>query len=331
MGLFSRPETVIIKEGSSARMQLAALESLRGTLPKRAEKQLETDIRNVKAGIAGEERIMYELKNSHMDLFVLQDLFLEHDGLTAQIDFLVLTTQRFFVLECKNLYGNIEINDKGDFIRTFRGGKKEGIYSPITQNKRHIDLIHALKRDSRSLAINLLVDKDFDDVYRPLVVLANPKTVLNDRCAKSEVKKQLVRADQLVAIIKAINREKGPGRDAAFKSTVQKNAEWFLEQHVDMVVDYAEKYRELATIESEENQQEAAPAPVEYVAAPRDEVAAAAPAPASNAAAAQKAIMCPRCGATMVLRTAKRGKRAGKQFYGCSNYPACYGIVNVGE
>ena len=32
---------------------------------------------------------------------------------------------------------------------------------------------------------------------------------------------------------------------------------------------------------------------------------------------------CPRCGAPLVLRTAKRGRKAGSQFYGCSTYPAC--------
>ena len=123
MGLFSPPQTIILKEGSSAQQQLAALESLRGTLPPAAERQLEADIRNVQAGIAGENRIVYELKNSHMDMFVLQDLFLEHEGLTAQIDFLVLTPQRYFVLECKNLYGNIEVNSNGDFrlYNTFGG------------------------------------------------------------------------------------------------------------------------------------------------------------------------------------------------------------------
>jgi ssDNA-binding Zn-finger/Zn-ribbon topoisomerase 1 len=39
--------------------------------------------------------------------------------------------------------------------------------------------------------------------------------------------------------------------------------------------------------------------------------------------------VCPLCGAAMVLRTAKTGINAGKQFYGCSNYPKCHGIVNI--
>lgn len=32
---------------------------------------------------------------------------------------------------------------------------------------------------------------------------------------------------------------------------------------------------------------------------------------------------CPRCGSELVIRTAKKGKDAGRQFYGCSSYPKC--------
>ncbi len=38
---------------------------------------------------------------------------------------------------------------------------------------------------------------------------------------------------------------------------------------------------------------------------------------------------CPLCGKEMVLRTAKSGKSAGSQFWGCSDYPDCKGVVKV--
>src|SRR4029077_14780776 len=34
---------------------------------------------------------------------------------------------------------------------------------------------------------------------------------------------------------------------------------------------------------------------------------------------------CPECGKPMVLRTAKSGRNAGSQFWGCSAYPDCRG------
>lgn len=38
---------------------------------------------------------------------------------------------------------------------------------------------------------------------------------------------------------------------------------------------------------------------------------------------------CPECGGDMVLRTARRGSNAGKQFWGCSNYPQCRTTVDI--
>lgn len=39
--------------------------------------------------------------------------------------------------------------------------------------------------------------------------------------------------------------------------------------------------------------------------------------------------VCPKCGNVMVLRTAKAGYQAGRQFYGCANYPKCRMVVPV--
>lgn len=38
---------------------------------------------------------------------------------------------------------------------------------------------------------------------------------------------------------------------------------------------------------------------------------------------------CPLCGKPMVLRTAKSGRNAGSQFWGCSDYPNCKGVVKL--
>ncbi len=38
---------------------------------------------------------------------------------------------------------------------------------------------------------------------------------------------------------------------------------------------------------------------------------------------------CPRCGESLILRTAKKGKNAGGQFLGCSTFPKCRHTQNV--
>lgn len=39
--------------------------------------------------------------------------------------------------------------------------------------------------------------------------------------------------------------------------------------------------------------------------------------------------ICPRCAGSMLKRTAKGGANAGQQFWGCSNFPTCLGIVTL--
>jgi restriction system protein len=38
---------------------------------------------------------------------------------------------------------------------------------------------------------------------------------------------------------------------------------------------------------------------------------------------------CPKCGGELVLRTARKGANAGKQFYGCSRFPSCRYVRDV--
>ena len=40
-------------------------------------------------------------------------------------------------------------------------------------------------------------------------------------------------------------------------------------------------------------------------------------------------ISCPRCGSAMVRRVAKKGSYSGREFWGCSRYPACRGTSEI--
>ncbi|MCR4679779.1 MAG: NERD domain-containing protein [Lachnospiraceae bacterium] len=180
MGLFDKLKNpVFIKDDSEAERQLAALQELKKNATGKLLEQLEQEISKVESGIVGEKQVRFELENSHIPMYVLHDLFLEHDGLTAQIDYLVITRKSNYVIECKNLYGNIEINNNGSFIRTYKFGNKvskEGIYSPITQNQRHMELIKAIRAQSKgNILTKALFEKKFYNNYHSIVVLANPK------------------------------------------------------------------------------------------------------------------------------------------------------------
>lgn len=322
MGLFSsKKDPVIVKETSTAKQQIQALEELLLTAPDDIKPQIEQDMKLLSYGIYGEDQILFELKNSHMPMYVLHDLYLGDEGLTAQIDFLIITEKANFVIECKNLIGNIEINNNGDFIRTINYGKvykKEGIYSPITQNRRHIELIKQIRgRTKSNFLTKALFEKYFYTMYQGVVVLANPKTVLNDKFAKKEIKEQVIRVDRLVEHIRQVNaRSKDePSSDKQMAEL----AEFFLSVHKENPTDYLAKYKSTASGQS--TIEEAPEKTSEILPQPLQEPQAA--------DSADNAPVCPKCNAPMILRTATKGERIGKKFWGCSNYPKCRTIVNV--
>ncbi len=247
MGLFNRmKEPVFLKESSNAEEQLEKLKALEPLLNKEGQTLIRQDIKCLEYGITGEKNIAFELKNSHMPMYILHDIYLEDGDLSAQIDYLVFTKKICFVIECKNLIGDIEINSAGDFIRTteFDGRKKkEGIYSPITQNQRHLELMKKIKVDNKSnILTKFMVGRYFEDCYKSVVVLANPKTVLNAKFAKKEVKEKVIRADQLVKYIKNMYEQSKESTDSD-----ERLLEWaqsFLDLHKEVIKDYTEKYEQ---------------------------------------------------------------------------------------
>jgi predicted RNA-binding Zn-ribbon protein involved in translation (DUF1610 family) len=40
-------------------------------------------------------------------------------------------------------------------------------------------------------------------------------------------------------------------------------------------------------------------------------------------------LTCPKCGAGMIRRTARRGSNCGNEFFGCSRYPRCRGALSL--
>ena len=232
------------KADSDSKKQLERLQQLHATAPDRGKPQIERDMKLLAYGIAGEESVAFELNNSYLPIIVLHDLRLEHEGLSAQIDYLIITTKFCLVVECKNLFGNLEVNSRGEFIREldFNGKrKKEGIYSPITQNVRHMEMIKGIgSANKKNLLNRVAFEKFFKDTYRSVIVLANSKTVINLKRAPKVVKDQIIRSDQLIEHIKKSVRE---SKDLAWsEKEMYEMAEFFVGLHKENTVDYTERY-----------------------------------------------------------------------------------------
>ena len=208
LGIFNKLSApIVLKEDSNAEEQLRQMEYYLLVAPEATKQVIERDKQFVKYGIAGENAIMYELKNSHIPMYIIHDLYLEYNGCTAQIDFLIITRKVTILIESKNLYGNIFVDSNGNFIRRTGNGKtfrQEGMYSPITQNERHLALIKEMRKGTKNFLTRGLFENNFDNNYRSLIVMANTKSIIDYRYAPKDIKDKIVRADGLVRKINEI-------------------------------------------------------------------------------------------------------------------------------
>ena len=197
-------ETIFYKTDNELEVQIQAIKSLLEQHPNNEE--LQKKLKLCELGLQGEKEIEFELKNTNIGMYVLHDINIEYNDLKAQIDYILVTPAKVYFVESKNLVGNITIDNKGNFIREiqYRNKKiKEGIYSPVTQAKRHVEVFKKIWKERHTSIIDItLREKNLDSWLIPLVVLANSRTIINDKYAPKDIKSMVIRSDRLVDFIK---------------------------------------------------------------------------------------------------------------------------------
>ena len=188
---------IFIKEFDKDNEQLKDLLALSKIVITGKKELIDRDIAFLKYGLDGENNVSYELKNSFIPMLCLHDIRLQSEDYVAQLDFVLITNKFIYILETKKLNGDIEINSDGDFIRTIKNYagkaiKKEGIYSPITQNQRHVKILGDI----------LVKEKIIKAVpIKSAVIIANPKTIINKiKCPKA-IQNYIYKYDQLTNLL----------------------------------------------------------------------------------------------------------------------------------
>lgn len=117
--------------------------------------EIEEEIRRLKAGDRGESSAANHLRTffgESKDWIVIHDLRLEHRGVVAQIDHLLIgRLLDVWVCESKHVANGVKINDHGEFM-TWHNKIPRAMASPIEQTERHI---HVLKQVVESGAVKL--------------------------------------------------------------------------------------------------------------------------------------------------------------------------------
>ena len=237
-------DTIIFKENSDLKDKYDALIKLNKEYP--SNENISNELYIVKKGLEGENEIEYQLKKSHLGMYVLRDIKVKYEDLTAQIDYVIITPVFTYYVECKNLVGNITVNDKGDFIRELNNNGKKiktGMYSPLRQVEAQREVIRKIWDKNISKIKKVFASKHFDYYRRVLVVAANQDTILNTNRAPKDIKYKVLRADALVRQLEYDFNHRTNDDVLLFKSEMEDKANTYLKLHNDQKIDYYSYYK----------------------------------------------------------------------------------------
>ncbi len=197
---------MLIKAADDKQADLDALAELltRPDVNDVTRKRIDQEVRTIRAGVKGERDAAYEIDffcRDRPNWAVLHDLRLEVDGLTAQIDHLLISRLLiFWVCESKHFAEGVAINDHGEWQR-YWNGRAQGMASPVEQNRKHIVTLRRLFDSGlvtlpRRLGITLKPD------YRSLILVSNEARIARPRRdAKVDGLDTVIKAEQLAQTI----------------------------------------------------------------------------------------------------------------------------------
>lgn len=262
----------------------------------------------------------------------------KENGETTEIDVLMICQKGLFVFESKNYSGWIfgSENQKNWYqtLPTGRGrSHKEHFYNPIMQNRSHINHLKAFLGEQvpmrsiivfsdrctlksvqirsndisvinrynvapvvsgicNQIANDLLTDNDITEIYDKLY----PYTQVDE----------ITKMQHVANIHDKLNPQPIQQIDKTLAPVIsQTETEPVIEQPDAIVTETITTTEEKTITENIE--------------------------PITKDTNEKQVLTCPNCNGNLILRTATRGANAGKQFYGCSNYPKCRYIQNVME
>ena len=195
-----------------------------------------------KYGLIGEERVAHQLKICDEDIICLYDVILEFNSQRSQYDFIVISKEIIFIIEVKNLLGNIEVKTDGVIERlVYKDGVIErcGIFNPFVQ------LEEQKKRLDGFLKFN-----GYNKEIVKILTMANDKTIIYGNKEQYNV----IRFDELNKFLKKyINNKENDEENYKIGELILKNTKKYnyqisnviqhkiINQYVPKFVSFADK------------------------------------------------------------------------------------------
>ena len=275
----------------------------------------------------------------------------KEDGTTTEIDALMITSKGILVFESKNYSGWIFGNETSkNWTQTLPQGrgksKKTKFLNPVIQNKGHIKHLKEFlggELDVKSIVVfserctlkDITMKSEEVKVINRYDIVKTVKSVL-ERTEAEELTEQTMMEiyEKLYPLTQVSDEVKEEHVKNIVKVYAEESVEEMKEETLVEAEDAAVETKEETAVEDEHIN-------IEETVIPRSAKENAQCTESTGVLdenestvekeTAQESVKCPRCGGNLVLRVANRGKNAGNQFYGCSNYPKCRYVKEISE
>lgn len=264
---------------------------------------------------------------------ILRNIYIPKDnGDTSEIDVLYITQKGIFVFESKNYSGWI-FGDEDDYYWTvsLQNGIKNKLYNPIKQNKTHMKwlgkyigediplfsiIVFSERCEFKKISVkdeNVKVIKR-DRTYATVRDIWEAKPDILDEIRVKEIAEKLRKLTNVDEAVKLEHIENIEKRYNKKKKEVKENIKSISnkEPKENIELESNEELKENTEQKSNEESKN-------NISQNGD----------TDKIQDESEKICPRCGGKLVLRIAKKGENAGKQFYGCERFPKCRYIENI--
>ena len=237
---------------------------------------------------------------------ILRNIYVpKGNGETSEIDLLYITQKGIFVFESKNYSGWIFGDEKSQkWTMMLPNKEKHSFYNPIKQNQTHIKWLRSYIGEEIPL-FSIIVFSERCELKKVTITSQDIKVIKRDftYAAVRDIwnkNKDCLSGEEVESLYKNLQK-------------LTKVSEETKEVHIQNIKNrYSISEKEAACLKKmimnpEETKQEIENKKVETSVSENSEPDK----------------VCPRCGKKLILRTAKKGVNAGKQFWGCSGFPKC--------
>ncbi len=163
-----------------------------------------------KAGRAAEEQIVHYLRRAFADdkkILVFNNLRLECEQDSAQIDHLILYRYGIIIVESKSVTTQIQVNEQGEWMRWFNG-KAKGMPSPVLQAQRQGEFLKKYLNAYAGILLSKILGLQtyFGAMPFDILVAISDSGIINR--PKKFPLEEVCKADQVVDRIRTIYKKR---------------------------------------------------------------------------------------------------------------------------